>query len=597
MDPNHNAKNNRYQILGGSSAASIGQYIFDPHLLVQAGVASELIRINDYASDALVLRLASHQTLQKLYKLDSPYRWNVSIVAISLMMVRCRLYAVNSRDTDWHIRAVLSYMSTVWFTSFHNHRAAGSYTLTMLANKRNMLLETIAILFLVPRSDVCQPRRTTSEPNEHTFSGWRSVKQNFDCSQLEGIQNKANIRNNAIFESNLVTSRSICTNSGYRSSYPEFVAAMKSGSSRSGPIDVDLNLPAVTQLFGSVQKVMNQVNSLMVPFLARFGVDESNGMSPLLLDTINSPADIKSIIEDYFRPPTRDIRDFPPADETGDAISADATENSDDDDDDDDDDEVDTPIDNSADTTNKIVNLVSNFIQDTAEINNSTTNDANELNKETETATDDDDNDDVTPTQSFFDVGDCGDDIMAEVKNMLCGDDVSKINEHTMKIMELLDLGKLEGDKGSSFFDYKCKSFQQRWFKKTESKKISEEEMDVDEEDGVFVERESLVVLRCQRGKSVSKENYRVLGSFSKHYKKWYPIVKKHKFQWSRDNQDKDVRFLVSMMVMSGTSWKDYKLEKGGQFGPSCVFRVCTMEEIEEVVGKLDEGDIFSGLC
>ena len=94
--------------------------------------------------------------------------------------------------------------------------------------------------------------------------------------------------------------------------------------------------------------------------------------------------------------------------------------------------------------------------------------------------------------------------------------------------------------------------------------------MDVDGEDEVFVQRESLVVLRCKRGKSVSKENYRVLGSFSKHYKKWYPIVHKHKFQWSRHNQDKDVRFLVSMMVMSGTSWKDYELEKGGQFAKLC---------------------------
>ena len=125
---------------------------------------------------------------------------------------------------------------------------------------------------------------------------------------------------------------------------------------------------------------------------------------------------------------------------------------------------------------------------------------------------------------------------MAEVKKMLCGGDVSTINVHNMKIVELLELGKLEGDKGSSFFDYKCKSFQQRWFTKTESKKNSEEEMDVDGEDEVFVQRESLVVLRCQRGKSVSKENYRVLGSFSKHYKKWYPIVHKHKFQWSKNN-------------------------------------------------------------
>ena len=29
-DPNHNIKNSRYQVLGGSSPASIGRYVFDP---------------------------------------------------------------------------------------------------------------------------------------------------------------------------------------------------------------------------------------------------------------------------------------------------------------------------------------------------------------------------------------------------------------------------------------------------------------------------------------------------------------------------------------------------------------------------------------
>jgi hypothetical protein len=196
----------------------------------------------------------------------------------------------------------------------------------------------------------------------------------------------------------------------------------------------------------------------------------------------------------------------------------------------------------------------------------------------------------VPPMQKFFDVGDCGNEIMAEVKKMLSGGDVSTINAHNMKIMELLELGRLEGDKGSTIFDYKCKSFQQRWFEV--SNKNREQEMEVDGEgEDIFVQCESLVVLRCQRGKSISYENYRVLASFSKHYKKWYPTgVQKHK--WSKGNKDKDVRFLVSMMVQSGMSWKDYELENDSQFRPSCVFRVCSMDEIENVLGKLDE-DLF----
>ena len=39
----------------------------------------------------------------------------------------------------------------------------------MMANKQNMLLETVEILFFITRDDVFQTRQNTSECNEHTF--------------------------------------------------------------------------------------------------------------------------------------------------------------------------------------------------------------------------------------------------------------------------------------------------------------------------------------------------------------------------------------------------------------------------------------------
>eukprot|EP00978_Attheya_sp_CCMP212_P019618 scaffold55228_cov62-Attheya_sp.AAC.11 len=54
-DPNHNAKNSRYQMIGGSWATTT---IMDPWILKSPGVPQELWRIQDYASDLLVLRLA-----------------------------------------------------------------------------------------------------------------------------------------------------------------------------------------------------------------------------------------------------------------------------------------------------------------------------------------------------------------------------------------------------------------------------------------------------------------------------------------------------------------------------------------------------------
>ena len=56
-DTNHNVKNVWYQLVGGSGddPAVLGNYIFDTALLKMAGVAKEHVRIDDYASDALVL--------------------------------------------------------------------------------------------------------------------------------------------------------------------------------------------------------------------------------------------------------------------------------------------------------------------------------------------------------------------------------------------------------------------------------------------------------------------------------------------------------------------------------------------------------------
>ncbi len=62
-DPNHNITNLHYQLLGGSSAAFIGCYVFDPALLTMTGVALDLVRVSNFASDLLPLRLASLSTI------------------------------------------------------------------------------------------------------------------------------------------------------------------------------------------------------------------------------------------------------------------------------------------------------------------------------------------------------------------------------------------------------------------------------------------------------------------------------------------------------------------------------------------------------
>jgi hypothetical protein len=47
-DSNHNINYLRYQLLGGSSAACIGSYVFDPELTTMAGVALDLVHVSNF---------------------------------------------------------------------------------------------------------------------------------------------------------------------------------------------------------------------------------------------------------------------------------------------------------------------------------------------------------------------------------------------------------------------------------------------------------------------------------------------------------------------------------------------------------------------
>jgi hypothetical protein len=58
---------------------------------------------------------------------------NHAVTVISLIFLRLWAYAVNSRMVPWRDQAVYSWVTLIWFTSFHT---SGS---TMMANKQNML--------------------------------------------------------------------------------------------------------------------------------------------------------------------------------------------------------------------------------------------------------------------------------------------------------------------------------------------------------------------------------------------------------------------------------------------------------------------------
>jgi hypothetical protein len=153
----------------------------------------------------------------------------------------------------------------------------------MMPNKRNMLLETVACLFLFTRKDVSQGQRLTSEPNEHTYGIWRMILREFNMEQLRWIVQKAIVKNEAMFESNFDALRSNSMK-GYPAGLQKFIENMKKGSSTSGPIDVDLKKPAVDQLWNTVKGILSFGTRIMKPFLKLFGSEVGNGLSPFAVN-------------------------------------------------------------------------------------------------------------------------------------------------------------------------------------------------------------------------------------------------------------------------------------------------------------------------
>ena len=77
-----------------------------------------------------------------------------------------------------------------------------------------------------------------------------------------------------------------------------------------GPVEVDLDMPAVNQLWPEFCKIVGTTNAVMLPFLTLFGAEEGNGVSPFAR-TFETPNDLITVINIFFQPPASDPRDRP----------------------------------------------------------------------------------------------------------------------------------------------------------------------------------------------------------------------------------------------------------------------------------------------
>ena len=104
----------------------------------------------------------------------------------------------------------------------------------------------------------------------------------FNTKKLICIYDKTKVRNDAIFESGLVISLSNTTLKEYQKTFLEFLDSLKKVALKTvccGPLNFDLDMPLVYQLWDMVKEVIDGTNTYMKIFLKIFSIDKGNGFS------------------------------------------------------------------------------------------------------------------------------------------------------------------------------------------------------------------------------------------------------------------------------------------------------------------------------
>ena len=86
-------------------------------------------------------------TLNKLrqsifFALDTPDVWNPSMTKVTLLFTQVRDFTVNNKHMAWKYQAYYIWESILWYTYFH------WVSRQILKNKRNMVLESVGVLFI-----------------------------------------------------------------------------------------------------------------------------------------------------------------------------------------------------------------------------------------------------------------------------------------------------------------------------------------------------------------------------------------------------------------------------------------------------------------
>jgi hypothetical protein len=324
--------------------------------------------------------------------------------------------------------------------------------------------------------------------------------------------------------------------------------------------------------------VIEVANSWMMPFLSLFGVEAGNGLSPFAV-TINTPSDLLGLLNQFFKAPKRDTRGRTRMD---DVVLGEAEDDADSVEDTirvelGDDDEVEENIGRNEEDNTLPVGVLASHVNEIREAADDEADDDLAVAEEDSSGADT-----ASATVNEEPIFDAGDSVNAfdYFKAMMRCDDIGDIAACALKLVQLVQLGKLE--KGALTSDGHFNSRNGRWF----GKKKKATSVSVGEEAELFIRRNSLIQLNCMRGKSESVEHYRVLALFSKFYNKWF-VASVENFPWKFDV--KNARVLARMVKKTGSNYQEVELKEGGDWGPSQIFCVKNYSDILDVDSTLVE--------
>lgn len=564
VDTNHNTKNFRYQGIGGSYVVIMGDHVLDPALLPLGGVAQELWRVKDWASDLVVLRLASVATVAKVATLVDDEAGLVCALCVTLYFMRLKLYAVNTKKAYYRDRISFLWASMIWLTSFEWKSTLCINQSNMTTNRHSLMTETIALIFAMARADVSKPRYLTTECNGHIFGGWRGERREATTQECTEIEQKQRNKVKAIFSSGLKVSRD--PKRGYAASFATFVeAAQAAPGVTGGPVNVmSSSDAAVNLLWEEVKPIINAVSEKMNSLLGRFGV--SQDAQSCLCRQFETVSDL---LEVYLSKLPRDGGVDMMVNEEEDA------------------EEDDTPAaSSSSNGSSGGVNMSSlqELLLEVDEREESVNVDDDEKED-----TDGDSDDRVVDSDAilFAEDGETGSTTAARKFRALLSsssmDDLVMSSKEGMKCLQMK-----QNETGSTTGDQKYKSLAGCWYAKGSTT------LATDDVSGIkTVERDTRIQVTVKQGSGAASvsatEDFRVLGIYTKYDNKWYIADEKGSKQvWTPDIASGKYRVIARMINydLIADLWQEIDPNRS-TWGTKCIYILVDASDIVDVFGKI----------